>query len=91
MYMWAFSIFIDILILIALLLLSMASISRGGYKRLDNVIFAGFSILVAIWIISNTISNETSIVPGVSIIANYIVFGSSFLAMFTLSYFVARL
>jgi len=82
---------IDIVIAVGLLSLAIVSLFKQGYKYSINRIFAGFSILVALWIVSNNISNDINMTSGVALFADYIVFSSSFGVLILLTQFIAKL
>ena len=82
---------VDIVIASSLLLLAIVSLSKGGYKYSVNRLFTAFSVFVAIWIIANYISNNTSAPTDVALYANYAVFSSSFAVVILLMQFVIKL
>ena len=79
---------VDILIAIGLLSLAAVSLTRGGHKNLVNKIFAGFSFLTALWILSNNISNDVRLSSTIALYADYVVFASSFGVMLLLMQFI---
>lgn len=83
--------FIDGLISIGLLSLSVVSLLKYGYKKSINRLFAFFSILTAFWIISNHVSNDIDMPNNVALFADYIVFSSSLGFGIVLMQFVAKL
>jgi signal transduction histidine kinase len=89
--MLEFFLIIDLVIILSLLFLAVLSLHDGGYKRLDNVLFSLFSILVAIWIPANHISNDVSFAPSTALFADFFVFSCSFTAMIVLMYFLVHL
>lgn len=82
---------VDIAIAIGLLSLAFTSLSKKGYKESLNRIFAGFGLFVALWIISNNISNDVNLPSEVALFSDYIVFSSSFGSLILLTQFVAKL
>ena len=82
---------IDIVISTGLLSLAVVSLTKQGYKNSINRLFTAFSILVAIWIISNNVSNNIEIDKNIALYANYMVFASSFGVVITLMQFIVRL
>ena len=81
----------DILIAIGLLLVGLVSLLRNGYKIQINKLFAICSVLTAIWILSNHISNNVNVSYNIALWANHIVLASSFGAMIVLMQFVIGL
>jgi len=79
------------IIVIALAFLSGLSLSGGGYKQYTNRLFALFSLIVAIWIPANHISNSFDVPGSLVILANYAVFPSAFGAMALLMLFIIEL
>lgn len=86
-----FYLVIDIIIALLLMSLSFAALARKGYRNLTHVLFAFFSVLIAIWIISNHISNDTTISRGLALIANYTVLASALAVVAILMLFIVRL
>lgn len=82
---------IDAVIAVGLLALSIISLLKQGYKKSVNRLFAAFSILVALWIVSNHISNDINLPNQVALVADYIVFSSSFGVAILLMQFVVKL
>lgn len=82
---------IDAIIAIGLLLLSTVSLLRQGYKNPINRLFAVFSVLIALWILSNHISNDTGLPNNVALFADYVVFASSFGVAILLMQFIVKL
>lgn len=68
-------------IVLGLAVLVFMALSGGGVKRKENRMFAAFTMLVAIWIVANHISNDITQPPSTSTVANYFIFSSSFGAM----------
>lgn len=83
--------FVDIAITAGLLSLAVASFFRQGYKNSVNRLFASFSALVALWIITNHISNDVGVPSQIALYADYIVFASSFGVSILLMQFIAKL
>jgi signal transduction histidine kinase len=82
---------IYLIIVVGLLLLSIMSLLRQGYKNSTSRIFAGFSVLVAIWILSNYIGNDVDVPQQFAIIANYLVFSACFGATILFMQLIIRL
>lgn len=82
---------IDVLIAIGLLSLSVVSLIKGGYKSSVNRLFAGFSVFIALWILSNNISNNIHYPSQVALFADYVLFGVSFGAALLLLQFIVKL
>jgi len=82
---------IDTVIAVGLLILSIISLMKKGYKNSVNRLFAAFSVLVALWIVSNHVSNDISLPNQIALIADYIVFSSSFGVAILLMQFVIKL
>jgi len=82
---------VEIIIVVGLLSLAAVSLIKGGYKISINRLFAAFSLLVSIWIISNNISNDVSLPSQVALYADYVVFASSFGVAVLLMQFIAKL
>lgn len=81
----------DILIATGLLLVGLVGLLRNGYKIQINKLFAICSVLMAIWILSNHISNNVNMSYDIALWANHIVLASSFGAMIVLMQFVIGL
>lgn len=79
--------------IIGLFLVSLAVIAliHGGYRLKDNRLFAFFSVLVAVWIVTNHISNNLANPPEMATFANYFVFSCSFGAMVAIMKFIISL
>lgn len=82
---------IDIVIAVLLISLSLAALARKGYRNAVHVLFAAFSALIAIWIISNHVSNDTAISENIALFANYTVLASALAVVAILMLFVVRL
>lgn len=82
---------INILIVSGLLLLAFVSLLRRGYKYYANRLFAVLSILVSLWIISNSLSNSIDLSYNIVLIANCIVMSSSFAVGILLMQFIVSL
>jgi len=82
---------VDVIIAFGLSSLAVVSLVRGGYKNSINRLFTALSVLVALWIVSNDISNNIAIPSGVALFADYIVFSASFGAVILLMLFVISL
>lgn len=72
---------IDSAIILGLVVLVFMALAGGGVRRPANRTFALFTILTAVWIATNHISNDTRVTPEAATIANYFVFSCSFGAM----------
>ncbi|MGB4420595.1 MAG: ATP-binding protein [Candidatus Saccharimonadales bacterium] len=83
--------FVDVIIALGLLSLGLAGLLRKGYKIKINRLFATCSVLVAVWILSNHISNNISVDYQIALIANHIVLASSLGSMILLMQFVIGL
>jgi signal transduction histidine kinase len=79
------------MIVVGLLFLAYFSLIKDGYRKNINKIFAGFSVLVGFWILSNNISNDTRLSSEIALYSNYIVFASSYGASILLAQFIANL
>jgi len=82
---------VDWVISISLLSLAAVSLLKQGYKSPLNRIFASFSFLIAIFIISSDISNDVHLSTQISVYANYVAFSSAVAVAITLMQFVAKL
>lgn len=89
--MWSIYLTIDAITVVALLALTILALYQGGYKHVNNRLFAIFSILVAIWIPANHISNNINLTPELALFADYFVFPCSFGAMLVFMFFIMRL
>src|SRR5262249_39937499 len=56
-----------------------------------NWLFASFAASVAIWILANYVSNDTSLAPRVALLADYLVFFFSYAAAVTMLRFSIKL
>jgi len=81
---------IDIVIAVGLLSLSIVSLLKQGYRNSINRLFATFSVLVALWILSNNISNNIEMPNNVALFADYIVFSSSLGSAILLMQFIMK-
>jgi signal transduction histidine kinase len=81
---------IDIAIAVGLLSLAVASLVKRGYTYSINRLFTAFSVLTALWIVSNHISNDVEIPSHVALYADYVVFSSSFGVSILLVQFVVK-
>lgn len=84
-------IILEVIIAVALLSLAALSLFKQGYKIPTNRLFAAFSILVSVWLVSNNISNDVSLPSQVALYANYIVFPSSLGVAILLMQFIATI
>jgi len=82
---------IDSVIAVGLLLLAVASLSHNGYKNSINRLFSIFSLFVALWILSNHISNDIAMPQIVAHLSNDIVFVSSFGVTIIMMQFIIKL
>lgn len=82
---------VDLIIAALLIGLSLAALVRRGYKNSLHVLFAAFSSLIGIWIISNHISNDTSIPKDIALVANYTVLASALVVVLLLMLFIVKL
>lgn len=82
---------IDIFTALGLLSIALLSLVKRGYKNSINRIFAGFSVFVALWILSNNFSNNVTLPVQLSLVSNYAVYASSFGVSILLSKFVVKL
>jgi len=82
---------IDVVIAVGLLSLGVVSLLRQGYKNPINRLFAWFSVLVALWIVSNNFSNDIGLPSQVALWANYLVFSSSFGVLIVFMQFITKL
>lgn len=71
---------IDLIIGLLFFALAFIALVDGGYKRLQNRIFALLSFFLIAWLITNQISSSIETPEAVAIAANYILFASSFAA-----------
>ena len=83
--------FIDSLIAVGLLVLAIISLLRSGYTKKLNRLFSFFSILVAIWIIVNHLSNDIQLSEEIIIFSNKLIFVSSFGVTIVLAQFISKL
>lgn len=86
-----FYLLLDAIIGISLLFLSVISLMGGGYQKIINKKFAVFSLLIAIWIITNHLSNDSSLPYMIILISNCVVFSSSFGVLILLIQFISSL
>lgn len=84
-------IFIDLIIIVGLISLAIGSLVRGGYKIKTNILFALFSFFTGAWIISNHLSNDTTIQLNLALFANYLVLASSLAVSILLMQFIISL
>lgn len=82
---------IDAVIIVSLISLSSISLAKQGYKNLTNRLFAIFSILLAIWVISNDLGSYAWVSDSIVIYATYIATASGFATALLLMYFVVKL
>lgn len=82
---------VDIFTALGLLSIALLSLAKRGYKYSINRIFAGFSVFVALWILSNNFSNNVTLPVQLSLVSNYAVYASSFGVSILLSKFVVKL
>ncbi len=82
---------IDSVIAVGLLFLAVVSLFHDGYKNSLNRLFSVFSLFVALWILSNYISNDTTMPMIIAHLSNYIVFVSSFGVTIILMQFIIKL
>lgn len=82
---------IDGIIAASLILLSLASLLKKGYLSKSNRLFAFFSVLVALWIITNHVSNDVAVPNNIALFADYIVFSSSLGVAILLMQFISGL
>lgn len=82
---------IDGIIAASLMLLSLASLLKKGYLSKSNRLFAFFSILVALWIVTNHVSNDVAVPNNIALFADYIVFSSSLGVAILLMQFISGL
>ena len=86
-----FYIVIDLIIIVGLISLAVGSLVRRGYKSKTNVLFALFSFFTGAWIISNHLSNDTTIQLNLALFANYLVLASSLAVSILLMQFMISL
>lgn len=86
-----FYIVIDLIIIVGLISLAIGSLVREGYKSKTNVLFALFSFFTGAWIISNHLSNDTTIQLNIALFANYLVLASSLAVSILLMQFIISL
>ena len=91
MYMQNFLIAVDTIIIVGLLVLVGLSLLKQGYKNSTNQLFAAFSVMAIIWIVSSDISNDISVASQIALYAKYVAFSSSLAAVIIILQFVVRL
>lgn len=82
-------IILDAFVVTGLLVLSFVSFLGGGHRYHTNRLFALFSLFVAMWVVSNHISNDVTQPAEVAVRANYFVFSCSFGAMILIMKLIA--
>lgn len=82
---------IDGTIILGLAVLVFMALAGGGFRKYANRLFAGFTVLAAIWITTNHISNDISQSPETATLANYFVFSCSFGAMILIMKLMAHM
>ncbi len=86
-----FFLILSIFIVIGLISLAIVSLIKGGFNRRENRLFAWFSVFIALWIVSNFVSNNLAISVNIALFANHLVFLSSYLSLFIFSKFMLEL
>jgi len=83
--------FADALIAISLLALAIVSLLKQGHKNSVNLLFAQFSVSIAVFIVSNDLCNNTAIPSHIALYIMYVIYISGSGAGILLMQFVMQL